>query len=331
MTTLRHHATTELREAGERKLAGVVVRYQDTALVGGAFRERFLPGSVSLAPGGVILNVQHERGRPIARYPGGGLDLVDGPEALELRATLPGTREALDTLELVRRGIFGGLSGEFQVEAEREERGVRVIESAVLSGVAVVDRPAYQESTVEARAEVRQDGAGLAGRYPYGQAHVVRDRGPLPRKQRVQPGAFRVTLEDPTREVSILAGRSYDNPLASRLARSVELNDTAEALEFHVPTLPATSWAEDLRRGLAGGLLAYRVQPLYRIPPPEVVPDAVRRVPDDTPEAEPGVEIEEVREAVLTALAVVSRPLRGVEGNDVEIRQDTTRRRRFWL
>ena len=54
-------------------------------------------------------------------------------------------------LALVRSGVLRGLSIEFRAVAERIEAGVRVIERAVLRGVAVVDTPAYPASEVEAR------------------------------------------------------------------------------------------------------------------------------------------------------------------------------------
>ena len=105
----------------------------------------------------VILNVQHDRARPIARTGGGGLVLVDGPRALEIRAELPRTRDAEDALELVRLRVLRGLSVEFAATRERQEGRLRVVEGADLSGLGVVDRPAYTGATVSAR------GAALAG------------------------------------------------------------------------------------------------------------------------------------------------------------------------
>ena len=138
----------ELRHDG-RRLTGTAVRYGDTAALPWG-RERFEAGA--FAPlGDVILNAAHDRSRPLARTGGGGLDLEDGAEALAIAATLPETREADDTLTLVRAGVLRGLSVEFRAVAERLEAGVRVIERAKLSAVAVVDTPAYPQSEIEAR------------------------------------------------------------------------------------------------------------------------------------------------------------------------------------
>ena len=74
-----------------------------------------------------------------------------------MRATLPETREADDTLALVRAKVLRGLSVEFLAQRERVVAGVRVIERGTVYGLAVVDSGAYPDATVAARA------ADLAG------------------------------------------------------------------------------------------------------------------------------------------------------------------------
>ena len=66
-----------------RILEGTVIRYGEIG-VGDYGPERFTPGSLEVNPD-IILNVQHDRGRPIARTPD-TLQLVDSAEALTLRA-----------------------------------------------------------------------------------------------------------------------------------------------------------------------------------------------------------------------------------------------------
>ena len=142
----------ELRaDPDKRELSGRAIVYGDTANLG-AFRERFAPGAFGdVANTDAILNRQHRRDVPLARTAGGGLELRDGPEALEIRATLPETREADDTLALVRSKVLRGLSIEFKALQERMESGVRVVTRAILKGVAVVDTGAYPLSVVAAR------------------------------------------------------------------------------------------------------------------------------------------------------------------------------------
>ena len=137
----------EVRPEG-RVLSGQGIVYGDVARVG-TRSERFLPGALD-----VLLNVQHDRGRVLARTGGGGLVLTDTATALEVRAELPETAEASDTLTLVERGVLRGFSLEFQALRERMEGPTRVIISARLAGLAVVDRPAYKASSVTTRAEV---------------------------------------------------------------------------------------------------------------------------------------------------------------------------------
>ena len=142
----------ELRAAPDgRTLEGVAVRYGDTARLPWG-RERIEAGAFGdVARADVILNASHERAAPLARTGGGGLVLADGPDALTIRATLPATRMGDDVLALVHAKVMRGLSIEFRPIAERIEAGVRVIERAVLSGIGVVDSPAYPASEVEAR------------------------------------------------------------------------------------------------------------------------------------------------------------------------------------
>ena len=150
--------------------------------------------------------------------------------------------------------------------------------------------------------------------------HESRQRAGV-RKVRVRPGAFRFAIDDETREIQAVLGRTFDQPIGSRLAGTLQIEDTAEALIFRVPTLPDTSYVADFRAQLASGAAVHGVAPLYRIPSPEAVPNAVSIVPE-AGNAE--VLIEEVNEAVLTGLAIITRPPRGNAG-------EVARRRRGWL
>ena len=146
----------ELRhEADSRILRGTAMPYGQVAKMPWG-KERFEPGAFGddVESLDVILNVQHERGQAIARTGGGGLVLEDSPEALRIRAELPNTREADDTLARVRARILRGFSVEFRAIRERFEGDTRIIDQAALVNIGIVDRPAYDQDQayIEARA-----------------------------------------------------------------------------------------------------------------------------------------------------------------------------------
>ena len=151
-------ATVEFRFTGVRlegrTLEGVAMSYSDVATLPGGAQERFEPGSFEdVEQVDCVLNVQHDRGRPLARSLGGGLVLSDSPTQLSIKATLPETRESNDVIELVKGKVLRGLSVGFIALQERFESGVRVIERAALRSIAVCDSGAYPSATVSAREE----------------------------------------------------------------------------------------------------------------------------------------------------------------------------------
>ena len=131
-----------------RVLSGTAIRYGDLATFPWG-KEKVQAGAFSPIAD-VILNVQHDRARPLART-GGGLTIKDDSERMAIRADLPDTREGDDSLVLVRQNVLRGLSIEFYSEAERTEADVRIIEKARLVGIGLVDTPAFPRSEVEAR------------------------------------------------------------------------------------------------------------------------------------------------------------------------------------
>ena len=140
----------ELRSEG-RLLTGTAIRYGDTANIANVFQERIMAGAFGdLGSVDILLNVQHDRTRPLART-GAGLRLLDDARELNIVADIPATRDGDDVLTMVRGRILRGLSIEFKPVQQKFIDGVRVIDRAVLRGIAVVDSPAYKKSVVEAR------------------------------------------------------------------------------------------------------------------------------------------------------------------------------------
>ena len=151
--TMIERRFTELRAADGDcpEVTGILMRYGAVAKLPG-FRERFLPGA--FGPVGdidAICNLQHERSRPVARTGGGGLILEDSP--VEIRAVLRGyakTGDSTDMVSLIRAKVLTGLSVEFTVlpGGDTFAGNLRTVKRATLSAVAVVDRAAYDASSV---------------------------------------------------------------------------------------------------------------------------------------------------------------------------------------
>ena len=139
----RRAALGEIRVEG-RKLTGTVMRYGE---VSPSHKERLLRMADV-----VHLDLNHDRERAVAWHPGGGLELADRGEALELSAELPPIPAADRALDDIRTGKATGLSVEFRAVKESRVDGVRVIEEAELSGVGLVALPSYEGSRIEARA-----------------------------------------------------------------------------------------------------------------------------------------------------------------------------------
>ena len=88
----------------------------------------------------------HDRREPLSRTEGGGLTLEDGADRLFLRADIPDYRA--DVRDQVKRRILRGFSVEMEVKAEDwPTPDKRIIRSATLWNIGLVDRPAYDEAT----------------------------------------------------------------------------------------------------------------------------------------------------------------------------------------
>ena len=155
----RFYAGLELRAEG-RRLVGPAIRYGETSP---SHRERFEPGAFNLGDGRTRwLDVGHDPERVIAHTDGGGLELRDTAQALEVSASLPKIPAADRALQAVHDGKLRGFSIEFHAETERRESGIRVVSKAVLAGVGLVAHPSYEGSTAEIRAR------GASGFVPFG-------------------------------------------------------------------------------------------------------------------------------------------------------------------
>lgn len=142
------YCRAELSPSNPSELSGRVIRYGDVATLpfGKEVIDRGAFGDLSSAD--VILNRQHDRGKPLARTGGGGLEVIDSPTELTLRAELPDTPSGNEALTLVRSGVLRGFSIEFRALREYVKNQILHVAEGSLVGIALVDRPAYPDSHV---------------------------------------------------------------------------------------------------------------------------------------------------------------------------------------
>ena len=263
--TVSRRSTTDLRHDGGRTVSGTVLKYGDTANIYG-MQESIARGAFGdVSKGDIILNFQHSRGKPLARTGGGGLELEETGDGITMRAELPNTTHGNDALELVKKGVLRGLSVEMRIHKTTNERERYTINSATLSGIGLVDKPAYPQSTISrahgmgfrhlppVAASVRQTARGaIKGFVEYSALITLSLRND--EKIMLMPGAF-VNLKD-NPEVYLLAGKNYDTPLATTMERrGLTIEETDKGIAFAAASLPRTNAARDTRQLLRRGLV----------------------------------------------------------------------------
>lgn len=246
----------EVRAAGGRSISGVAMKYGAEAVLPTGIVEVFEAGAFGDVGGiDVILNYAHVRERPLARTGGGGLLLEDSAEALRFRAEMPATTDGDDVLELVRRRVLTGASVEFVARAERLEGHRRIIpaDGALLAGIGIVDRAAYEESTVEARARI--EGTTISATVESGSVYEC-GCGPSWSDAVVfRPGMFARLLEAVGGGKNVVASfGAYDRMLGSTSAGSLRLAlDDDDNLEISIVDPVDSSSTRDLLSAVEAG------------------------------------------------------------------------------
>ncbi|MCU0909870.1 MAG: HK97 family phage prohead protease [Rhodobacteraceae bacterium] len=150
----------------------------------------------------------------------------------------------------------------------------------------------------------------LRGRFPYRKRAVLSDGGKngRPQKEVIASGAFAYRINDPQAEIHLLLGHDYGQPLASRLAGSLDIRDTPDAVVFEAEISDAllqAPYVQNFLAGLAAGLVV-GISPGFRLPPPRTVPDA-ETFEDEDP-AEGTARIRTIHQALLYELSAVTVP-----------------------
>ncbi len=224
----------EVPEEGSRILRGVIMNFGEVAQ-GDYGPERFAPGSLLFSD--VVLNLQHQRVVPLARTDGAGLEIREAEGKLEMSAQLANTQDARDTVELVRKKILRGLSVEFRSIEEHIENGVRVITRALLTGIGIVDSPAYSGSVVEARRRFGYIGT-IKGYIPKGKKVDCR----------CKDGCDSAIVEDAEFPETVIGVRgSYGEALGSTRRGTLRINPRKDNSGWDIEQdLPDTTQARDL-------------------------------------------------------------------------------------
>ena len=230
---IEHRLGPEFRVQG-RTLSGRAMTYGD---VSPDYRERFEPGAFGEVRT-VPVNLQHD---PTIIVAPAAL-LRDSPRSLDVRADLP---EGSAALQLVRRGALSGFSIEFHAKAERREGGIRIVERADLTGLALVDRGAYPESTAEIR---KRSGRVLKSTVPYDRelaCECIAQRGPgsgaecvpLAKFSKVagdeMAKAINEAYEDAQRDILAVAG-NFRRPLGSVSRGTLRATSTDNGLDLEI-------------------------------------------------------------------------------------------------
>lgn len=170
---------------------------------------------------------------------------------------------------------------------------------------------ASPDGSLEIRKRASQ-ALALHARFPYASLATLHSggNGARPRKEQFAPRAFSYVVdgEGRDRDVHLLVGHSFDKPLASRSAGTLQLRDTDEALLIDAQIgqeMQEVSYVRDFLAGLAVGLVG-GISPGFRIPPPEAVPEA-ERIEEEDP-AEGNALIRTILAAILFEVSIVTRP-----------------------
>lgn len=165
--------------------------------------------------------------------------------------------------------------------------------------------------------ELRKRASGalaLQGRFPYGKRAVLSDGGRTgrPKKEVIAPRAFAYRVDRPDEDIHFLVGHSFDKPLASRGAGTLDLVDSDDALTFTATIteeMQEVSYVRDILAGIAAGL-TLGISPGFRLPPKRAVPEP-EKIEDEGHDPENGAHnavIRTVLAALLYEISVVTRP-----------------------
>ena len=131
---------------GAGRVKGSLIRWGEVA----SDRPIMFTNGLTWDADGLVLNIQHDRGRHLARF--SPTPTADG---LALDVILPDTAASRDAVTLIKAKVLRGISAEIIPESEDMLNGIRRVTKGKIVGAALVDGPSFRSSTVSVHA--RQD------------------------------------------------------------------------------------------------------------------------------------------------------------------------------
>ena len=154
--------------------------------------------------------------------------------------------------------------------------------------------------------ELRTEGGEtrLLGRFPYGRETVLREAGQGgPELREVfAPKAFAMRVEAQALDIHLLSGHDFSKPMASRLAGTLTLTDTPDALLLEAridPALANVTYVTDILAGIRAGL-TIGISPGFRVASSLPGAEVITRDGNSV--------LRTVNHALLEEISIVTRP-----------------------
>ncbi len=165
---MREQRANEARVGADEKVfIGRPIVYNNLSqLIGGAFRERLMPGVFDASMSeDIIASIEHDSSKLLGRTASGTLELKPGPEGIDIEVSDPGTSYSADLRASIGRKDIRGMSFIFEVIEDRwyDSSGItmRDVIKAKLYEVSFVSSPAYLDTQAAARS-IMAMGRGIA-------------------------------------------------------------------------------------------------------------------------------------------------------------------------
>ena len=128
-----------------RSISGVAVTYDETAIVNGGTKVRFLQGSLPVTGRDPKLYMQHDANQIVGKV----VERVDTPQGMMFTAKISQTRLGDEALTLANDGVIDAVSvGVTPTKFSYDEKGVMIVEAANWSELSLVSEGAFAGAVI---------------------------------------------------------------------------------------------------------------------------------------------------------------------------------------